>query len=149
MHILHIRWPLTGVKFPKIGKRGLRGEKLPFPIAPENGALTQTNPHFSTGYHKENGDFLDSGAIGNGSFLTPKPSFPILGTLTPVGCQRIRNACLIQACQRGGCRYWGWQVFIRTGIRTMKVQIFPLLLQILGKTTMRGPKSCGTVVGFL
>ena len=67
--------------------------KLPFlGVAPEKGASI---PEISTGHHKEMGTFglkaTFSGAIGNGSFLTLKPSFPDLGDLAPVGGQRIRN----------------------------------------------------------
>ena len=47
----------TRVKIPKIGKEGFRVKKLPFLIAPEKGALSKNNPHFSTAYHKENEDF--------------------------------------------------------------------------------------------
>ena len=38
----------------------------------------------SPGLHKENGDFLtQSGALGNGDLLTPKPSFPDFGDFDP------------------------------------------------------------------
>ena len=40
------RFPLTGAKIPKIGKRGFRGQKPPSPTTPEKGALSQKIPIF-------------------------------------------------------------------------------------------------------
>ena len=81
-------------------KRGFRVKNSHFPMRQKFRRFESKNPHFSTGLHKENGDFLTqtaqiSGALGNGSFLTPKPSFfPILGTLTPVQGRRVRKTSL-------------------------------------------------------
>ena len=69
--------PLQG---PKIGKRGFRGQKTPISQCPRKGRFELKNPHFSAGLHNENGEFSAQSAVfevmGNGSFLTPKPSFP-------------------------------------------------------------------------
>ena len=80
--------PPTGVKIPKIRKRGFWGQKTPVSQCTRKGALSQKNPHFHIGFHQENG------ALGNGSFLIPKPFFsPILGILIPVGGgARVRKA---------------------------------------------------------
>ena len=49
----------TGVKIAKIGKRGFRGQKLPFPSVPEVGALSQKIPIFLVEPFREPG-ILDS-----------------------------------------------------------------------------------------
>ena len=41
--------PLQGSKSSKPGREGFRVEKLPFPNAPEMGALSKRNPHFPCG----------------------------------------------------------------------------------------------------
>ena len=76
---------LQGSKSPKSGKEGSGAQKLPFPL-PQKRAFRVKKSHFSTGHHKENGDFFDlnrPGAMGNGSFWTPKPSFPNFGDFDP------------------------------------------------------------------
>ena len=84
---LRKRPPPTGVKTAKIRKRGFRGQKTPISQCPRNGRFESKNPHFSTGLHRANGDSLTqnaiSGTLGNGSFLTPKPSFPDFGDFDP------------------------------------------------------------------
>ena len=92
-----IRLPLTGVKIPKIGKRGFRSQKTPISPHTRKGRLESKTPHFPCGALYRNGDFstrdpFSDFLVGNGGFLTPKPSlFPILGILTPVRGKRIRN----------------------------------------------------------
>ena len=45
--------PPTGVKIPEFGKRVSGSKrKLPFPITPEKGSLSQKIPYFATGQHK-------------------------------------------------------------------------------------------------
>ena len=87
---LRKRRPLQGSKSPKSGKEGFGVKKLPFPSVPEMGALSQKIPvslHTST---RRMGIFRlkapISGTLGNGSFLTPKPSFPDFGDFDP--CRR-------------------------------------------------------------
>ena len=83
--------PLQGSKSPKSGKEGLKrtfGVKtLPFPSVPEMGALSQKIPIFLVEPCREMGIFWlkapISGTLGNGSFLTPKPSFPDFGDFDP------------------------------------------------------------------
>ena len=79
--------PLQGSKSPKSGKEGFGVKKLPFPNSPEKGALSQKNPHFSTGLHKENGDFSTQSALfwgdGTWEFFDPEPSFPDFGDFDP------------------------------------------------------------------
>ena len=60
---LRMRLPLTGVKNPKIGKRGFRSQKTPISPHPRKGRLESKNPHFYTGHHRENGDFLTRDAL--------------------------------------------------------------------------------------
>ena len=69
-------------------------KKTPFPIAPEKGALSPENPPSLSlqGAIRKMGIFglkaPFSGAIGNGSLLTPKPSFPaIFGDFDP--CPKV------------------------------------------------------------
>ena len=50
---LRTRRPCTGVKIPKIGKRGFRGQKTPIPQRPRKGCFESENPHFFTGHGKE------------------------------------------------------------------------------------------------
>ena len=61
-------------------KRVSGSKKLPFPITSEKGALSRKIPIFLVEPCREMGIFglkvPFSGALGNGSFLTPKPSFP-------------------------------------------------------------------------
>ena len=73
---------------PKSGKEGFGVKKLPFPSGFES-----QNPHFPCGALYRNGDFLTQSALswGNGSFLTPKPSFPDFGEFGIVGGGRVRN----------------------------------------------------------
>ena len=79
---LRKRPPPTGVKIAKIGKRGFWGQKTPISQCPRNARFEPKNPHFSTGLHKENGDFFwlktpISGTLGNGSweFFDPETLF--------------------------------------------------------------------------
>ena len=79
--------PLQGSKSPKSNKEGFGVKKLPFPSVPEMGALSQKSP-FSLWSPVEKWGFFDlkapmSGTLGNGSFLTPKPSFPDFGDFDP------------------------------------------------------------------
>ena len=60
-------------RIPKIGKRGFRGQKTLISQGPRKGRFESKNPHFSTGLHKENGDFS----------TPPKPSFPDFGDFDP------------------------------------------------------------------
>ena len=53
----------TGVKIPKTGKRGFRGQKTPISHRLRKGRFGSKNPHFSTGLHKENGDFSTQSAL--------------------------------------------------------------------------------------
>ena len=54
--------PIQGSQIPKIGKRGFRARKAPISDRPRKGCFESKNPHFSTGYHKENGDFWTQSA---------------------------------------------------------------------------------------
>ena len=71
--------PLQGSKSPKSGKDGFGVKKLPLPSVPEMGALSQKNPHFSTGLRKEMGIFLPQSAHFLGTwkwgFLDPETLF--------------------------------------------------------------------------
>ena len=49
--------PLQGSKSPKLGKEGFGVKKLPFPSAPEKGALSQKIPIFLVVPCKEMGIF--------------------------------------------------------------------------------------------
>ena len=97
-----------GVKIPKSGKEGFGVKKLPFPNAPEKGALSRKIPIFCVEPCREMGIFRlkspFSGALGNGSFSTPKPSFLILGILTPVQGRRVRNPMLKEEASVSGLR---------------------------------------------
>ena len=77
---LRTRRPPAGVKIHKIGKRGFWGQKLPFPSAPEKRGLSQIIPISIQGSTRKMVIFWlkapFSGALGNGSFLIEKPSFP-------------------------------------------------------------------------
>ena len=68
-------------------KRVSGSKKLPFSQCPRNGRFESKNPHFSTGLHEKNGDFLTQSAhfwdTGKWEFLTPKPSFPGFGDFDP------------------------------------------------------------------
>ena len=79
--------PVQGSKSPKSGKEGFGVKKLPFPITSEKGALSQKIPISLVEPCREMGIFSlkapISGALGNGSFLTPKPSFPDFGDFDP------------------------------------------------------------------
>ena len=76
---LRKRWHCTGVKIPKIGKRGFRGQKLPFSITSEKGALSRKIPIFLVEACREMGTFRlkapFSEATGNGSFFDPETLF--------------------------------------------------------------------------
>ena len=76
-----------GSKSPKSGKEGFGVKKLPFPIASEKGALSRKIPISRVEPCREMGIFRlkapFSEAMGNGSFLTPKPSFPDFGDFDP------------------------------------------------------------------
>ena len=69
----------TGVKIPKIGKRGFRGQKTPISHRLRQGRFESKNPHFSTGLHKENGDFSTQSALfwgdGKWEFFDPETLF--------------------------------------------------------------------------
>ena len=74
--------PLTGIKIPKIGERGLRVGKPP--PTPET-AFRIKNPHVNTGHHGENGDLQARSTLfllwGTWRVFYSKPSFPnFLGT---------------------------------------------------------------------
>ena len=93
--LLRTRRPCTGVKIPKIGKRGFGVKKLPFPNAPENGDLSQKIPFLYRAPQRKWG-FLDSkrpflGRSEMGVFRPRNPLFPILGTLTPEQGRRVCN----------------------------------------------------------
>ena len=79
--------PVQGSKSPKSGKEGFRVRKPPFPHAPEKGDLSQKIPISLQGSTRKMGIFRlkvpFSGALGNGSFLTLKPSFPGFGDFDP------------------------------------------------------------------
>ena len=55
--------PIQGSKTTKIGKRGFRSQKTPISPHPRKGRLESKNPHFYTGHHMENGDFLTRDAL--------------------------------------------------------------------------------------
>ena len=78
---------VQGSKSPKSGKEGFGVKKLPFPIASEKGALSRKIPISLQGSTRKMGIFRlkapFSEAMGNGSFLTPKPSFPDFGDFDP------------------------------------------------------------------
>ena len=83
---LGMRLPLTGVKIPKIGKRGFRSQKTPISHHPRKGRSESRNPHVYTERYKENVDLV------NGGFFNSETLFsPILGILTPVRDKRIPN----------------------------------------------------------
>ena len=87
--------PVQGPKSPKSGKEGLGVKTSHFPV-PQKWALWVKKTHFSTGLHKENGDFLGSkrpflGHWGMGVFRPRNPLLPILVILTPVGGGRVRK----------------------------------------------------------
>ena len=93
---LRIPPPPTRVKIPKIGKRRFYGQKTPISQRPRKGRF-ESNKNLSvqgttriTGIFGLKAPF--SGALGNGSFLTLKPSFPDFGALTPVGGGGGRNS---------------------------------------------------------
>ena len=46
---LRTRRPCTGVKIPKIGKRGFQGQKTPISQCPRKGRFESKNPHFPCG----------------------------------------------------------------------------------------------------
>ena len=77
---LRTRRPPTGVKIHKIGKRGFRGQKTPISQCTRKGRFESKNPIVLVEPCLEMGIFRlkapFSGALGNGSFLTPKPAFP-------------------------------------------------------------------------
>ena len=95
MFMLGIRLPLAGSKSPKSGKEGFGVKKHPFPTTPEKGVPSPKIPIFLVVLCIEMGIFwLRAPFWGGrkwGGFLTPKPSFPILGILTPVRGKRIPN----------------------------------------------------------
>ena len=79
-------------------KRVSGSKKLPFPKAPEKGDLSRKIPIFLVEPCREMGIFsLKSpffGGLGNGSFLTPKPSFPDFGDFDPcTGPTRSQPLC--------------------------------------------------------
>ena len=97
---------------PKSGKEGFGVKKLPFLNAPEKGDLSQKIPISLQGSTRKKGIFRlklpFSGALGNGSFLTPKPSFPDFGDFDPctgpVRSQRkLLMAMLIINCAEVMC----------------------------------------------
>ena len=77
----------TGVKIPKIGKRVFRGPKTPISHRLRKGALSRKIPIFlvepctEMGIVRLKAPFSE--AMGNGSFWTPKPSFPDFGDFDP------------------------------------------------------------------
>ena len=79
--------PVQGSKIPKIGKEGFGVQKLPFPKAAEKGDLSQKIRISLQGSTRKMGIFRlkspFSAALGNGSFWTPKPSFPDFGDFDP------------------------------------------------------------------
>ena len=93
---LRIRPPCTGVKNPKMGKRGFRSQKTPISPHPRKGRLESKNPHFPCGALCRNGDFLTRDALfwggGKWGFFDSETLFsPFSGFLTPVQGGRIRN----------------------------------------------------------
>ena len=97
------------VQGPKIGKRGFRSRKTPISPHPRKQRFESKNPHFYTGHHKENGDFLTRSAHfwgwgGMEIFRLRNPLFPILGFLAPVQGGRIRKSCAFV----GVSRFWGF-----------------------------------------
>ena len=91
--------PVQGSKFPKSGKEGFGvKEILPSPNAPEKRDLSQKIPISLQGSTRKMGIFglkaSFSGPIGNGSFSTPKPSFPDFGDFDPCrGPTRSQTLC--------------------------------------------------------
>ena len=53
----------TGVKIPKIGKRGFWGQKTPISHRPRKGHFESKNSHFPCGALKRNGDFSTQSAL--------------------------------------------------------------------------------------
>ena len=103
---LGMRLPLTGVKIPKIGKRGFRSQKKkPFPTTPEKKGCSESKiPHSPCSALYRIGDFLTWSALfwggGKWGFLTPKPSFPDFGDFDPyiIRGKRIPNcSCCLWA----------------------------------------------------
>ena len=93
--------PCTGVKISEIRKRGFRGRRTPVSLDPEKGQFESENPHFSTGHHRENGDFLTQTALfpglwEMGAFRPRNPLFLISEILTPVQGRGARNTKVIQ-----------------------------------------------------
>ena len=85
---LGIRLPYRGRNPKTAGKEGFGVKKPPFPTTPEKGALSQKIPIFLVECSVlEMGIFWPrapfSGVVGNGGFLTPKPSFPDFGDFGP------------------------------------------------------------------
>ena len=102
---LRTRRPCTGVKIHKIRKRGFQGQKTPISHQPGKGHCESENAHFSTGHHRENGDFLTQIAPfrggGKWGFFDPDFLFSwFCGFLTPVQGRRVRNTKPTTKCQR-------------------------------------------------
>ena len=87
---------VQGSKSPKSGKEGFGVKKLPFPIASEKGALSRKIPMSLQGSTRKMGIFRlrvpFSEAMGNGSFFTPKPSFPDFGDFDPCTVPALSQA---------------------------------------------------------
>ena len=62
-HQLGTRLPLTGVKIPKIGKRGFQSQKNPFSPTSEKGALSQKIPVSTQSAQGKWGFFLTQNAL--------------------------------------------------------------------------------------
>ena len=94
--VLGIHLPLTGVKIPKIGKRGFRSQKTPISDHPRKGRSEPKNPHFHTEHYKGNGDLWARNTLfwggGKGGFLTSKPSFPDFGDFDPCNQESAKGA---------------------------------------------------------
>ena len=73
---LRIRLHLTGVKIPKIGKRGCRSQKTPFPTTPEKGVPGQKIHFPCSALYR---DFLTQNALfwggGKGGFFDSETLF--------------------------------------------------------------------------
>ena len=93
--------PATGVRIPKIGKRGSRGQKTPTSQC-SRGHYESKNPHFHRGALYRNGDFLTQSALfwgtGKWELFDPETTlFPILGILTPEGADAFARLLPVAA----------------------------------------------------
>ena len=93
------RLPLTGVKIPKIEKRGFWSQKPPFRITPGQRVLrVKKSPFLYRAPLQGKWGFLTRNTLfWRGSkwvFLTRKPSFPDFGDFDPCSAFLILKSCL-------------------------------------------------------